>query len=250
MTTQADVTDTGSDMLTAELSEMLGLLGHDLGSPLTALKGRLQLAQRRAQRRATAVETLPVNMDDIERMLALVDRIGLQVAILGDAAEILRQTFSLDVATTRLQPIITHAISRQNAMTPDVTIIFEAGVAQLAGYWDKARIGRVMLTLVGNAVRFGRRGRPIVVRARHVGEHARVDVEDEGLGVPEVERTAIFEFGGRASNARQNAGAGLSLFVAREVILLHGGDIGVETSAHGGSRFWFTLPLPADDADR
>ncbi len=243
---------TGPDVLTAEFSEVLGLLGHDLGSPLTALKGRLQIAQRRVQRRQAGADAPPpVTGDDIERMLALVDRLSLLIATVADAAQIQRQDISLDMATTRLQPIITQAIARQYAMSPDVTIIFEVANPYLAGYWDKARIGRVVLALIGNAVRFGRRGRPIVVRARQVDERVRVEVEDEGMGVPEVERAAIFQFGGRATNARRHSGAGLSLFVAREIILLHGGDIGVESGANGGSRFWFTLPLPAeDDAER
>jgi signal transduction histidine kinase len=250
MATSTDMATTETETLTAELGELLGLLGHDLSSPLTGLKGRLQLAQRRAQRSAAGGEApLPVDAEDIDRMLALVDRIGLLVATLSDVAQIQRQYFSLDMAPTRLQPIITQAIARQYAMTPDITILFEARGGQLAGYWDRVRIGRVTLTLLGNAVRFGRRGRPIVVRARRAGELVRVEVEDEGMGVPEVERAAIFQFGGRGNNAGRTAGAGLSLFVAREVVLLHGGDIGVETGAEGGSRFWFTLPLPGDDAE-
>jgi signal transduction histidine kinase len=250
MATSTDMATSRAKALTAELGDLLGLLGHDLGSPLTGLKGRLQLAQRRAQRSAANGEAAPpLDVDDIDRMLALVDRIGLLAATLSDAAQIQRQDFSLDMAPARLQPIITQAIARQYAMTPDVTILFEAGDAQLAGYWDKARIGRVTLTLIGNAVRFGRRGRPIIVRAPRAGDLVRVEVEDEGLGVLESEREAIFQFGGRGSNARQNAGSGLSLYVAREVVLLHGGDIGVETGAKGGSRFWFTLPVPGDDTE-
>jgi signal transduction histidine kinase len=248
MTTQSDLASVDAATLTAEFSEVLGLLGHDISSPLTALKGRLQLMQRRAQRSAGAKDAAP-EAEDIERMLALVDRISLQVATMLDASQIQQQTFSLDVATTHLQPIITQAITRQCTMTPDVTIIYEAGDARITGYWDKARIGRVMLTLLGNAVRFGRAGRrPIVVRVRHLGEHVRVEVEDEGLGVPDDDQAMIFQFGGRATNARRHAGPGLGLFVAREVILLHGGDIGVETDAKGGSRFWFTLPLPTGDS--
>jgi signal transduction histidine kinase len=185
MSTQSKLIDGEVAALTAEFSEVLGLLGHDISSPLTALKGRLQLLQRRAQRHTGATPAPPAEVDDIERMLALVDRISLQVAIMLDAAQIQHQTFSLEVATSYLQPIITQAITRQYAMTPDATIIFEAGNAHLAGYWDKARVGRVMLTLLGNAVRFGRGGRPIVVRVRNLTERVRIEVEDEGLGVPE-----------------------------------------------------------------
>ncbi|HEV2235445.1 MAG TPA: HAMP domain-containing sensor histidine kinase [Ktedonobacterales bacterium] len=249
MTTKSDVAATDAPALTAELGEMLGLLGHDISSPLTALKGRLQLMQRRMQRRAA--EAAQAEAGDIERMLALVDRIGLQAATMLDASQIQTHTFSLDVAPTPLQPIITHAIVRQYAMTPDATILFESAGMPAAGIWDKARVGRVVLALLGNAVRYGRGGRPVIVRVRHLDEQVRVEVEDEGLGVPEAERAAIFQFGGRATNALRHAGPGLGLFVAREVLLLHGGSIGVETSAKGGSRFWFTLPLLADDdADR
>jgi signal transduction histidine kinase len=245
MTTQSDQVATDAPTLTAEFGEVLGLLGHDISSPLTALKGRLQIMQRRAQRHAAVASQSEAG--DVERMLALVDRIGLQAATMLDASQIQCRTFSLEVATTHLQPIITQAIARQYTMTPDVTILYEAGGPSIFGYWDKARVGRVMLALLGNAVRYGRGGRPVIVRVRHLDEQVRVEVEDEGLGVPEPERAAIFQFGGRATNARRHAGPGLGLFVAREVILLHGGDIGVETSAKGGSRFWFTLPLSGDE---
>jgi signal transduction histidine kinase len=248
MTTDSDLAGTEAAMLTAEFSEVLGLLGHDLNSPLTALKGRLQLVQRRAQRLAGRTDASPVAPEDIERMLALVDRIGLQVAVMVDAAQLLRQAIALDPATTRLQPIIAQAIARQYLLTPDAAITFDAEDAHLTGAWDKSRISKVMMILLGNAMRYGLAGRPIVVRMRQVAEWARVDVDDEGPGVPETERIAIFQFGVHGSNTRYHAGPGLGLYVAREVVLLHGGDIGVESIPGGGSRFWFTLPLPAGGA--
>jgi signal transduction histidine kinase len=247
MTTDSDMVGTEAAMLTIEFSEVLGLLGHDLNSPLTALKGRLQLVQRRADRLAGRTDASPVAAEDIERMLALVDRISLQVAVMVDAAQTLRQSLALDPAATRLQPIVAQTIARQQALTPDASITLEAEDAHLAGTWDASRIGRVMMVLLGNAARFSLGGRPIMVRMRQVSEFARVEVDDQGPGIPESETVSIFQFGGYAANTRYYAGPGLGLYMAREIIMQHGGELAVESNPSGGSRFWFTLPLPTGD---
>ena len=66
---------------------------------------------------------------------------------------------------------------------------------------------------------------------------------DQGPGIPQEQRQRIFEKFVRLPGAK-GAGLGLGLYISREIVLAHGGDLGVEEAAGGGSRFWFTLPVP------
>jgi signal transduction histidine kinase len=224
------------------MAHLLGLLGHDLRTPLTGLKGRLQLAQRRARR--TGAE--PADPQELNRMLALVERMNHQIAVLLDASQIQRRTLMLRAERTELDTVLRRALATVQTAFPDTPFSYEPSAATLLGEWDATRLRQGVLTaLLTNAVRFGSEDAPVSVRARHAGAHARIEVEDEGIGVPHGEEHVIFEFGRRASNAEGFGGPGLGLFVAREIVTLHGGEIGVERARTRGVQFWFTLPLSA-----
>src|SRR5260221_13716047 len=227
----------------AEMPHLLRVPGHDLDSPLTALKGRLQLFHRRLVRSGSG----HADLRDIDRMLALVERMSQQIALMLDTAQLQRHAFALDVAPTDLNAVVQQAVALQQAISPETPIHYEAPPVRIEGCWDRVGLGHALVAVLNNAARFGKKGTPVYVRAQHVGRYARVEVEDEGIGVPFAERHLIFNFGRRASNAERFAGAGLGLFVAREIVHLHGGEIGVDAGQRDGSRFWFTLPLRAED---
>jgi signal transduction histidine kinase len=118
---------------------------------------------------------------------------------------------------------------------------------------DEARLRQVLLNLVGNAIENTPEGGLITVRTESDVEAgmARVEVEDNGPGVPPEYRSEIFlEFRrGLADSRPAYQGAGLGLAIARRLVRLHGGAIGVGDRADGGqgSVFWFTLPLAGSD---
>ena len=96
--------------------------------------------------------------------------------------------------------------------------------------------------LVGNAVRHSPPGGSVRVRSRPDGmQQVRFEVVDQGPGVPHEYRQAIFEKYFQLPDAPPG-GAGLGLFIAREIVRAHGGEIGVEEAPGGGSTFWFTVP--------
>ncbi len=80
------------------------------------------------------------------------------------------------------------------------------------------------------------------MRLTREGAYARIEISDRGIGVPPADRQRIFAAYTRGSNA-ENAGAGLGLYVCREVVRRSKGRIGVRGQHGGGSVFWFTLPL-------
>jgi NtrC-family two-component system sensor histidine kinase KinB len=81
------------------------------------------------------------------------------------------------------------------------------------------------------------------VRAQPSGQRVRFEVQDQGPGIPTEYQQRIFEKFFRVPGTK-GEGVGLGLYISREIVLAHGGDMGVDTEPGRGSRFWFTLRVP------
>lgn len=116
---------------------------------------------------------------------------------------------------------------------------------------DDARLQQILTNLVGNAVKFTRKGE-VWVDAQVSGSFVEIAVHDTGVGIPEAAREAIFEAfqQGDGSTAREFGGTGLGLSVAKSLVEKHGGRISVTSTVGVGSVFRFTLPLSGREADR
>jgi signal transduction histidine kinase len=112
---------------------------------------------------------------------------------------------------------------------------------------DVARAGQILNNLVGNALKYAPDGSPVVVSAERDGSWLLVSVEDEGVGVPEADRTLVTEPFHRAWNVRESRipGTGLGLFICLRLVEAHGGRLWLEDRPDGqaGTRGNFTLPL-------
>jgi signal transduction histidine kinase len=117
--------------------------------------------------------------------------------------------------------------------------------AGLRALLDADAMRQVMLNLLDNAVKYGPRGQTIGVRACPVGDRLRIEVDDEGPGIPPAERERIWEPYRRLSREveRATGGSGIGLAVVQELVALHGGHTSVTDGARGGSRFVLLLPL-------
>jgi signal transduction histidine kinase len=108
---------------------------------------------------------------------------------------------------------------------------------------DPDRISLVFDNLVANAIRHSPKEGRIVVRARPSNGQVRFEVEDQGPGIPPEYRQRIFEKFFRMPGTK-GEGIGLGLYISREIVAAHGGEMGVDSGPGGGSRFWFTLRVP------
>jgi len=106
---------------------------------------------------------------------------------------------------------------------------------------DRERIGHVFANLIGNALRHTPRGGSIELGAASLNGVVRFTVSDTGPGIAGEYRERIFEkfFQVPGTGAK---GTGLGLYIAKEIVSAHGGEIGVESAPGQGSTFWFTLP--------
>ena len=109
---------------------------------------------------------------------------------------------------------------------------------------DEGRLRQVITNLMGNAVKFTEHG-GVCVEAALVDGRLRIEVRDTGVGVAPSKRRAIFDEFVQAdsSHARKFGGTGLGLAISKRLVDSMGGEIGVDARVHGGSCFWFSLPL-------
>ena len=107
-----------------------------------------------------------------------------------------------------------------------------------------------MLNLISNAVKFTEQG-GVTISAQidpADPEKMRIEVADTGIGIPQDKRTAIFDRFRQAdsSTTRKYGGSGLGLTICKQLVEMHGGQIGICNQPQGGSMFYFTIPLAAE----
>jgi two-component system sensor histidine kinase/response regulator len=110
---------------------------------------------------------------------------------------------------------------------------------------DDFRLTQVLENLIGNAIKFGPRGTRVTVAVRREGDLVACEVADTGPGIPETEMARLFEEYAHISNVPTGgeSSTGLGLSICRELIALHGGEIGARNNSGGGATFWFRLPI-------
>lgn len=223
----------------------ISLSAHELKSPLTALGGHAQLLQREARRAgdAVALGRLEVVNRQVRRMTRLVEQ-------LLDVSRLETGRVEFESVPFDLSAAIREAVEEARVSYPDVALRLEdqAGPARVLG--DPDRILRVVANLLANAVKYSGERREIEVRVGREGDWAVVAVSDYGIGIPSEELGRVFDLYFRASNAsdRSYDGLGLGLYIGREIVERHGGELRVASREGEGSTFSFTLPMYAGGA--
>jgi signal transduction histidine kinase len=214
------------------LASFAGQVSHELKTPLTTLSLSLSLIREQLQDGQVALESAPLldrAIDVSARMADLIDDV-LDYARLGGTfrATEVDLDFVLGKVLEDLAPVLA-----------DVTLHIGALPTVLG---DRAQLGDVLRNLLGNAARYRSEERPLEVRiaARQVQRAWRIEITDNGRGVPPAERHRIFEPLARADDSVEGTGIGLA--TCRRIVGAHGGRIGIDASVTEGARFWFELP--------
>lgn len=220
-------------------SEFVAMVSHDLRSPLNAV----QLAHEFLEAEKLTEEgaaTLRESSESIGRLLSLVNN-------LLDLDKIESAAFSLNARVAPLLPILEEAMksSRLLAEQGGIKLVLQAD-PQLSARFDDERILQVLFNLLSNSFKFSERGTQVVLSARKVGNMAVIQVDDEGLGIPEEMLEAVFERFKQVDSAqdgKRRKGSGLGLAISKVIVESHGGKIKAERRRPRGTSIRFTLPL-------
>lgn len=222
-----------------QLSEMfVSILGHDLRTPLTAIKLSAQLIHRLApdeQVRRPAGRLLSAT----DRMTRMIDQL-LDFARVRQGRGIRLQAVATDVGE------VTRQVLQELVDANPEARIEPSYAGNLAGTFDPDRLAQVVSNLAGNAVRHGTPGKPVTVESDGTeGGVVRLRVSNHGA-IPSEAISALFEpFKHPAQTRSAEEGLGLGLYIAREIVRAHGGDIGVRVTQAGVTIFEASIPREA-----
>ena len=221
-------------------SEFLAAMSHDFRSPLTVVRGAVELllgerpgALTAAQRElAESAERNVRRLEDFTAQLLEMARL--------EEGQIALDKEELDPVALVRDVVADHAVlakQRRQWISLDVDPDPPRVVA------DRSRIQQALANVVANAIRYAPAGTPITVAAHRHGDAIRIEVRDHGPGIPEPDRQRIFDKFFRGQTANGTSGSGLGLAIARSLVTLHGGTLEYEENPGGGAAFVTSLPL-------
>lgn len=222
-------------------SEFISSISHDLRTPLHTIKGfnRLMLSgmvsDPQAQREF--YETIDRETNDLE---SLIDD-------LLDVSRLESGRFAIQKREVAMKDVVSEVIERMRGMAGPKDISLKAkGFSSLpVMYADRDRIGRVLMNLLNNAIKFSEQGSSISVMGEADGECLVTRVTDHGIGIPRDALAHVFDRFFQVDRPEQTAlgGNGLGLYISKQIIDAHGGRIWIESEIGKGTTVNFTLPL-------
>lgn len=216
----------------------LGILSHELRTPVTTIYGGSEMLLRQASK--VTDETKLEVLDDIR---AEADRLYRMVENLLVLSRVERQGLHIETEPVLLQRLVPRVIEAESARWPGSRFATELppGLPPVAA--EDTYIEQILRNLLGNAAKYGGNG-PVAITARDKGTSVEVTVTDKGPGFPDNEGGRLFELFYRSpSSARSASGAGIGLFVCRQLINAMKGRMWAANGADGGAEFGFELPI-------
>jgi signal transduction histidine kinase len=264
--TQAQATELALRQTQVQMEEFLATAAHDLRSPLTAIVGFIDLAERQTERLTAAMQEahseLAARAYSVRGSLGDAahgaERLTRLINLLFDTAAIRSGKLELHLAPCDLVELVREQVAALRVGAPERIIRLHTPTAAsmpIVVDADADRIGQVVTNYVTNALKYSPLDKPVDVSVECHGSRARVLVCDQGAGIPKEERTRVWDPFHRVSgvtvqNEIQNGtkgtnggNLGLGLHICKAIVEAHGGRVGVESTTGEGSTFWCTLPL-------
>ena len=217
--------------------DLVSMVGHDLRSPLTVIVGYLDLlaTDLPEKTRLEAIGSARANADRLDAMLddLLEAARAEQVFVPKEFVPVEPCALAEDVAVSLRGSFPDHRVE----------VVCESE-RQVLG--EERRLRQALMNLASNAAKYSPSATPVTIRIAGDSEHVRIAVEDEGPGIPDESKQAIFERFTRIGTSSGRPGMGLGLYIVRTVAEGHEGRAYVEDRAGGGSRFVIELPSAPD----
>lgn len=220
--------------LDAFRDQFIGILGHDLRTPLAAIMTGAALLSSEEDPDESRRRVSATIFSSARRMQRLIDD------LLDLAQARLAGTIPLSRERTDLRHLSEEAVDELKTAHPDAELMVTLA-GDLTGRWDADRLSQVLVNLLGNAVQHGD-GTPVSLRATSDGEFVTIAVHNGGRPIPADLFPAIFEPFATGSPDSEGHRIGLGLFIVRTIVSAHGGQLAVTSTSAGGTTFTARLP--------
>ena len=212
--------------------DFIAMASHDLLTPVTVLRARAQLLQRRQTYDEMSVASILEQASRMERLIT-----DLRELVLAEGGRLAMRQEPVD-----LVKIVREAVKRARTQGTQHALHIEAPRFPIVGSWDRDRLGQVLDNLIGNAIKYSPAGGEIAIRVEVTSAEGLVGIEDHGIGIAGDVLPRLFERFYQGQDPGASTGLGLGLYIARMLIKAHGGRIWAESEPGQGSTFVISLP--------
>lgn len=224
----------------AKKDEFISIASHELKTPLTSVKGYMQLAE------------LSVQGNEKENALRFLDRSSNQLnklnQLIGELLDISKMAsgrLEFSFSDFRFEPFLDNVIDIFQRSNPSWQIV-RSGYADVILHADEMRLEQVLFNYLSNAIKYSPDANRVYIDVTsEAGNSLKVSVRDTGIGISKADQLNLFEkFYRVAQSSNKYQGLGMGLYICAEIIRGHAGTYGVLSEPGQGSTFYFTLPLP------
>ncbi|RZK82390.1 MAG: PAS domain S-box protein [Pedobacter sp.] len=218
--------------------EFMSIASHELKTPITSIKGFLQIALKLAHRQSdtTVLGYLDKANRQVGKLTSLVDD-------LLDVTKIQAGKMQFNFDTFNIRELITECVDDIKGDTGYRFVTGDVVSYEIQG--DRHRIEQVISNFLSNAIKYAPESKEILIKAALTDDNQlKVSVRDFGIGIPQDKAEYVFDrFFRVEESSMMFSGLGLGLYISSEIIKRHGGTIGVDSKEHEGSEFWFKIPV-------
>jgi signal transduction histidine kinase len=232
-----DITESKQNEL--RRNRFIGMVSHELKTPLTALKAYIQLLNKWAKQKKDnfTIGALSKLEKQVKKMTTMIN--GFLNLSGVESGKIHLNKLNFDISK-----LLNEVIEENSDIFPE-HVIRLATSEEIMVNADRDKIEQVIINLISNAVKYSGPGKPIEVTCVQDETMLILSIKDTGMGIEEKDIIKLFKPHSRikTSQTENISGFGIGLYLCAEIIKYHGGDIGVESEPGKGSTFWFTLPI-------
>ena len=226
--------------------EFISMASHELKTPLTSIKGYMQMVDRSVDRdqKEDAKKYLERTRQQLEKLNILIDDLLDTSKIASGKLEFKNQVYDID-------PIFDNAVDIIRQTYPSHQII-KTGQAEVKIYGDQIRIEQVILNYLTNAIKYSPNSSEILFDVSVLScDEVMVNITDSGIGIAKDKQADLFtKFYRVEESSNRFQGLGMGLYICAEIIKRHHGRYGVDSDTGKGSSFYFTLPVYQEQSSK
>jgi len=230
---------TATEELMRKKDEFMSIASHELKTPVTSLKGSLQILQRIARK-----------LDPKDQMVSFINKAERQTqkmtALLNDLLDVTKiqeGKLQLNYSTFDACQMVRESVDEVGLQNNSHRLIFEDECV-LEVTADRTRLEQVVNNFLTNAIKYSPEAKEVLINCRIEKEQFVAEVKDYGIGIPPNKREFLFDRFYRVQESSSHfSGLGLGLYISAEIVRRHDGSIGVKDNNDQGSTFWFKVPV-------
>ena len=218
--------------------EFISIASHELKTPLTSIKGYIQLLERSIDK-----GDIPTVKNRLYKVQDHIEKLNILVADLLDISKIESGKLKFNKKYFAIDPLLDNIIEVMQQSHPDFKIVKTESVCEIV-FGDEMRIEQVIVNFITNAIKYSPGTHEIQIFSRLCDGEIYIAVKDFGIGMSKEHQQKVFgKFYRVEETSERFQGLGIGLFICQQIIQRHKGTIGVKSAPGKGSEFYFYLPL-------